>query len=70
MRQRSTRQKPLYLHDTLSMVGWDGEAMRPDSARLDVPSRKTRFAFDSETTFLVHYPVPSGVERATYGFKG
>ncbi len=28
------------------------------------------FAFDGGLTFLVHHPVPSGVERVTFGSKG
>jgi hypothetical protein len=42
VRKRSTCQKPLYLQRHLSRVGWDGETMRLDSARLYVLSWRTR----------------------------
>lgn len=66
MRQRSTRQKPLYLQRHLSMVGWDGEAMRTDPAKLDVPSwRSWKTTIDDGLTSLANRPEPPGVEHAT-----
>lgn len=64
MRQRNARLKPLYLHAQLPMVWWDGETIRPDPARLDVSSWRSRLtAIDDWLTFLASHPVPSGVER-------
>jgi len=64
MRQRNTRQKPLYFTAQLPMVWWDGEIKRPDPARFYVPSWRSRLtAIVDWFTFLASHPVPSGVER-------